>query len=98
MEPMKPMQPMAPMQPMTGGEAWWPTELGQPSSSGSQNGLRYAFFPEARRLLIEEDGKRRVFDSGPHRISGMSQTGGSRTPVFTSDDGDVDLHSLTPVG
>jgi hypothetical protein len=53
MEPMKPMKPMEPMKPMSGGEKWWPDELGQPSSSGSQNSMRYAFFPKARRLLIE---------------------------------------------
>ena len=42
MEPMKPMKPMEPMKPMSGGEKWWPDELGQPSSSGSQNSMRYA--------------------------------------------------------
>ena len=46
MEPMKPMKPMEPMKPMSGGEKWWPNELGQPSSSGSQNSMRYAFFPK----------------------------------------------------
>ena len=25
--------------------AWWPSELGQPSSSGGQNQIRYAYFP-----------------------------------------------------
>ena len=44
------------MKPMTGGEEWWPDDFGQPSMSGSQNGIRYAFFPEKRRLLIEQGG------------------------------------------
>ena len=64
MEPMKPMKPMEPMKPMSGGEKWWPDELGQPSSSGSQNNMRYAFFPKARRLLIEKQGNLTTYDSG----------------------------------
>ena len=35
------MESMKPMKPMPGGEKWWPDELGQPSSSGSQNSMRY---------------------------------------------------------
>jgi hypothetical protein len=74
-EPMKPMKPMEPMKPMSGGEKWWPDELGQPSSSGSQNNMRYAFFSEARRLLIEKQGNLTTYDSGDHQISGMQQSG-----------------------
>jgi len=43
---MEPMKPMKPMEPMSGGEQWWPNDLGEPSSTGSQNGMRYAFFFE----------------------------------------------------
>jgi hypothetical protein len=78
MEPMKPMKPMEPMKPMSGGEKWWPDELGQPSSSGSQNSMRYAFFPKARRLLIEKQGNLTTYDSGDHQISGMQQSGETR--------------------
>jgi hypothetical protein len=48
------MKPMKSMKPMIGGEKWRPDDLGQPSTSGSQNGIRYAFFPEKHRLLIEQ--------------------------------------------
>jgi hypothetical protein len=34
------------------GNAWWPAELGNPSSTGGQNDLRYAYFPQSRRLAI----------------------------------------------
>ena len=57
MEPMKPMEPMQPMAPMKPMQRWWPQELGEPASSGGQNDVRYAFFPEKRRLLIETGGK-----------------------------------------
>jgi hypothetical protein len=67
-EPMKPMEPMKP----PSEDKWWPPDLGQPSTSGSQNDMRYAFFPEKRRLLIEQDGKLATYDSADHRISGVS--------------------------
>ncbi|KQO49435.1 hypothetical protein ASF24_09870 [Methylobacterium sp. Leaf86] len=99
MEPMKPMEPMKsmePMKPMSGGEAWWPQELGQPSTSGGQNGMRYAFFPDARRLVIDTDGKRTTYDTGDHQISGVSQSNGS-APTFSSRQGDVSVKDLRTV-
>ncbi len=72
---MEPMEPMRPMKPMAGGETWWSEDLGQPSTSGSQNGMRYAFFPQKQRLLIEQAGELTTYDSGNHRISGVSQQG-----------------------
>jgi hypothetical protein len=98
MKPMKPMAPMKPMEPMSGGEKWWPDDLGQPSTSGSQNGMRYAFFPEKQRLLIEQDGKLTTYDSGDHQIGGVSQQdGGSSSLTFTSQKGSVDLSQLKQV-
>jgi hypothetical protein len=99
MKPMEPMRPMEPMKPMTGGETWWSDDLGQPSSSGSQNGMRYAFFPDKRRLLIDENGKVTTYDSGDHRIGGVSQQDGDhRTLTFTSQNGPVKLDDLKRVG
>jgi hypothetical protein len=97
MEPMKPMKPMEPMEPMSRAEKWWPDELGEPTSSGSQNGMRYAFFPRARRLLIEQAGKLTTYDSADHQINGV-QSSASRVPVFTTDNGAVDLAELEKVG
>jgi hypothetical protein len=95
MEPMKPMTPMKPMEPLKFDPPWWPEELGQPSSSGGQNGMRYAFFPEMRRLLVERDGRKIAYDSGGHMISGVSQQSGrTGTIVFTSQSGPVNLDQL----
>ncbi|WP_062231242.1 hypothetical protein [Aureimonas sp. N4] len=79
---------------------WWPGDLGSPSSSGAQNGVRYAAFPASRRLAIEEGGKVSLYDTGDHQISGVSQSqsgGGAGSLRFTSQKGDVDLQSLTRV-
>jgi hypothetical protein len=76
-------------------EKWWPDELGQPASSGGQNSVRYAFFPEKRRLLIEQGGKLTTYDSGEHRISGVSQQQSSGASLaFTSPNGTVNLDEL----
>lgn len=95
---MKPMAPMDPMKPMDFGPAWWPSDLGEPSTSGGQNGARYAFFPGARRLLIEDGGKLTTYDTGDHQISGVSQAQSSgRHLAFTSQDGEVRVEGLKKV-
>jgi hypothetical protein len=52
---------------------WWPEELGNPTSTGAQNDMRYACFPGRRRLAIQQGGRVRVYDTGEHTISGVSQ-------------------------
>ena len=95
MEPMKPMQPMEPMKPMSGGTKWWPKDFGEPSTSGSQNEMRYAFFPEKRRLLVEQNGKLTTYDSGDRRISGVSQQSiQGQSLAFADQDGTVKLDQL----
>ncbi|MFT0862587.1 SHOCT domain-containing protein, partial [Ancylobacter sp. G4_0304] len=77
------------------GGAWWPAEFGSPSSSGAQNDLRYAFFPGARRLVIEKAGSQAVYDTGEHMISGVSQQqGGDQVLSFSSQYGTVSLSNL----
>lgn len=79
----------------SGFGSWWPEEFGSPSSSGAQNDLRYAFFPGARRLVIEKAGVQAVYDTGEHMISGVSQQQGSdQTLSFTSQFGTVWLSAL----
>ncbi|MEN0077273.1 MAG: hypothetical protein AAGC69_23005 [Paracraurococcus sp.] len=99
MEPMKPMKPMEPMQPMESGPPWWPQELGQPATSGGQNDMRYAVFPEARRLAVRRDGKVTLYDTGEHRISGVQQQqGGTASLAFSGEQGTVRLEDLKQVG
>lgn len=74
---------------------WWPDELGSPTSTGSQNNIRYAFFPAARRLAIEINGQLTLYDTLDHQIGGVSQQqsqGASLT--FTSQRGLVRLAEL----
>lgn len=85
--------------PAGGGSGhWWGDDLGVPSSTGSQNNVRYAYFPGARRLAIDVNGQVTVYDTLDHQIGGVSQqqsVGGSLT--FTSQYGMVSVADLPVV-
>jgi hypothetical protein len=75
--------------------SWWPESFGAPSSSGAQNNLRYAVFPDARRLAIEDGGKLSVYDTADHDIHGVAQAQGSDATLnFTSQNGLVRISDL----
>ncbi len=52
---------------------WWGTSLRWPTSTGAQNGVRYAYFAQARRLAIEINGHVTIYDTLDHQIGGFSQ-------------------------
>ncbi|MEO8245328.1 MAG: SHOCT domain-containing protein [bacterium] len=80
----------------TGG---WPADLGQPASQGSQNDMRYAWFPDTRRLAISENGQVTVYHTADLQISGFGQAQGQgQTLTFTSQYGTVPLSQLMIVG
>jgi hypothetical protein len=77
------------------GLDWWPADLRWPNSTGAQNGVRYAHFAQAHRLVIEVNGKVTVYDTQDHQIGGFSQqqsVGGSLS--FTSQHGLIDVSRL----
>ena len=99
MKPMAPMRPMTPMEPMKPQAQWWPDGLGEPNATGSQNDLRYAYFSASRRLAVQMGGKTTLYDTGDHRIGGVSQRQQSDdgSATFTSQNGDVSLADLKVV-
>jgi hypothetical protein len=77
---------------------WWPAGLGRPGAVGAQNDLRYAVFPDTRRLVIDDQGAITVYDTGSHRIFGVAQAqSGDQTLSFTSQDGLVRVTDLRAV-
>jgi hypothetical protein len=86
----------SPDRPVTAGKtSWWPAELGTPNATGEQNGLRYAYFAQARRLVVQTGEVMRVYDTLDHRICGFAQQQGTNSRfTVTSQHGDVDLASL----
>ena len=80
---------------MFGSTDWWPSELGRPAAVGAQNELRYAVFPERRRLVLDDHGAISIYDTGRHRIFGVAQAQSSdQTLSFTSQDGLVGVADL----
>lgn len=85
--------------------AWWPEEFGAPSSVGGQNQMRYAHFPNARRIAVDrgDGGPIIVLDTLDHAIGGFSQQqSGAGDPFhgvsFSSQRGQFSLATLPPVG
>jgi hypothetical protein len=77
---------------------WWGADLRWPTSTGAQNGVRYAYFAQARRLAIEVGGRVTLYDTLDHQIGGFSQqqgAGGSLT--FSSQYGLVEVARLPVV-
>ena len=92
--PVGPVSLFVPPAPGSSSD-WWGADLRWPTSTGAQNGVRYAYFAQARRLAIELDGRVTIYDTLDHQISGFSQQqsyGGSLT--FSSQYGLVDVASL----
>jgi hypothetical protein len=80
-------------------DQWWPAGLGTPSSVGAQNALRYAVFPETRRLAIQDGQQVAMYDTGDHRIFGVAQAQShDQTLTFTSQTGLVRINELQKVG
>jgi hypothetical protein len=74
---------------------WWPSGLGRPGAGGAQNEMRYAVFPESRRLVLDDHGAISIYDTGSHRIFGVAQAQTSdQTLSFTSQDGLVRVADL----
>ena len=78
---------------------WWPGDLGSPSSSGGQNDSRYAYFPQARRLAVQQGGQVTVYDTLDHSIGGVQQQQGGPygSQSFTSQFGTFTVDSLPVV-
>ena len=95
---MKPMAPMSPMKPMDAPEAWWPDGYGSPAAAGGQNDVRYAWFADKRRLLVDVAGYVATYDTADHKISGIAQSQGDGSHiVFSSQHGPIALESLRAV-
>ncbi|REG84303.1 SHOCT domain-containing protein [Marinomonas pollencensis] len=76
-----------------GSNQWWPGDLGQPFSSGAQNNIRYAVFPN--RLAVELNGQVTVYNTLDNNISGVSQQqGGDTSLTFSSQYGTIAVNSL----
>jgi hypothetical protein len=78
---------------------WWGADLGTAGATGSQNDIRYAYFPASRRLAVKIGDRVRIYDTGDHKISGVSQQqSGDASLTFVSQRGLVRVSELRTVG
>ena len=74
---------------------WYPSELGYPTASGSQNNMRYAYFASICRLAVEVNGQVSVYNTLNHQIGGFAQQqSGDSSITFSSQYGTVNLFNL----
>jgi hypothetical protein len=74
---------------------WWPAELGEPNCAGVCEGMRYAWFANAHRMVIERDGERSVYDTLDHYLGGCAPTGSEGGGLnFISQRGMLDVTRL----
>lgn len=97
-------QTFAPMLNTASNLAWWVSVADvadkTPNSAGSQNSTDYAYFRDARRLLLRKNGVITVYDTLQHVITGVSQAQqsnslkGTQMLVFQSQLGQFAVDSL----
>lgn len=86
---------------LAAGESWWPASFGTPQASGEQAGVRFAFFPAHKRLLVQKGAHIEVFETGELAIKGVADEQVRPSSVtFDSDRGAVGLDELkcVPLG
>jgi hypothetical protein len=77
------------------GESWWPASFGHPTTAGAQNGIRYAYFPDKQRLLVQQGARIDAYDTAGVQISGAAQQQGhTSTLTFASDRGTISTKEL----
>jgi hypothetical protein len=77
------------------GESWWPATFGHPTTSGEQNGVRYAYFPDQRRLLLQQGARIDTYDTTGHHITGAAQQQGHGSSLtFSTDRGPISTKQL----
>jgi hypothetical protein len=85
------------------GESWWPASYGHPSAQGCQSGIRYAWFPGRRCVLVQVGSRIDCFDTADRQVHGVGQSSASAVEpqqghtsrlVLTTSTGEIPLDHL----
>ena len=80
---------------MPAGESWWPASFGHPAATGDQHGIRYAYFPDRDRLLVQQGARITSYDTTGRQITGFAQEQSTASRIcFTSERGPFELSEL----
>src|ERR1700723_3791341 len=72
-----PLRTLRPQQPAANSS--WPSELGIASTTGTSAEMRYAYFPQNRRLAVELRGVVTIYDTAEYQFRGMLQAHSAET-------------------
>jgi hypothetical protein len=82
-------------EPATMSESWWPANFGHPAAAGEQHGIRYAYFPDRDRLLVQQGAAVLSYDTTGQRITGFAQQQSTSSRLcFTTSSGALELGEL----
>jgi hypothetical protein len=93
---MKPnVRMLRPQQPNSS----WPSELGIASTRGTSPEMRYAYFPQNRRLAVEWHGVLTIYDTAEYQFRGMLEAHSAETVGISiwTQHGQVRLADLATV-
>jgi hypothetical protein len=71
------LRSLRPQQPTS--KSSWPSELGIASTSGTSPEMRYAYFPQNRRLAVEWHGVLTIYDTAEYQFRGMLEAHSAET-------------------
>ena len=82
-----------------GIEAWWPDAMGNPTFSGGQNDLQYAYFADRHQLWIKQGTTIYRYATGDDRLTGVAQQQSNtlKTLSFVSQRGVITVSDFTLV-
>lgn len=61
---------------------WWSYDFGNPTLIGGQNDIRYVYFAQRDRLIIQRNSKEYLYDTAPYSLTGVSQQQANNTTVL----------------
>jgi hypothetical protein len=77
---------------------WWPEEFGSADFTGHANGVLYALFPEAKRLVIAVGGGIQLYDTGGLFLSHLAKNqDDNQSLLFETDTGTVRAMDLNKI-
>lgn len=81
-------------------KTWWPERYGlKPTFTGTAGSLRFAYFKEKNRLVIQHNLRNRIFDTTGYEISDIksAKNPGFFNTVIVTQKGNVSIIKLTEV-
>lgn len=88
--------PSPSVKPADQPQRWWPDGFGDPTADGLISGMRYAYFPERDRLLMQHNLRTRYFDTTGYVVDAVIQTEIRGFPgiLVQTNQGPLMLHTL----